>query len=69
MFVRKIALCVVLLCLLSLFVGLPFAEAHLGTKAEELKLDEAKDDLESALEQKAKLNKFNFILKKQLIFS
>ena len=42
MFVRNIALCVIIFCLASLFAGLPFAEAHPGTKEFEDAFDDAK---------------------------
>ena len=35
MFVRKFDLCVVLFCFVSLFVGVPFAEAHPSDESEE----------------------------------
>ncbi|MYA28916.1 MAG: hypothetical protein F4Z24_06380 [Nitrospira sp. SB0666_bin_27] len=50
MFVKKIALCVVLLCLASLFIGVHFAEAHLGTDTEEHALKEAEKNRKNALD-------------------
>lgn len=57
MFFRKIALFVFFLCLASLFVGVPFAEAHQGTDAEKEALQTARDDYESALKSKAEWKK------------
>lgn len=51
MFIRNIALCVIIFCLASFFVGLPFAEAHLGTPAEEHELDEAEVDRDNAYDE------------------
>ena len=49
MFVRKIALCMILLCLASLFVGLPFVEAHNGVETEQSQLGNAVRQRENAL--------------------
>ncbi len=57
MFMRKLTLCVMMFCMVSFFVGLPFAAAHNGTKAEENALDEAEEDRDNALKQKAKWKK------------
>ncbi|MYJ54466.1 MAG: hypothetical protein F4090_06145 [Nitrospira sp. SB0672_bin_25] len=57
MFVKKIALCMILFCLAPLFIGVPFAEAHRGTQDEIDALKEAEKNLDSAKEQKAKWSK------------
>lgn len=44
MFVRKLALCVVLFCLVSLFVGVPFAKAHLDAIFEAKRQSDNADD-------------------------
>ncbi len=42
---KNIALCVIILCVVSFCVGLPFAEAHRGTRDENNALETAKEDL------------------------
>ncbi len=54
MIMRNIVLCVTLFCLASLFLGVPFAEAHRGTQDALEKLDEAKDDLINAYDERDK---------------
>lgn len=48
MFVRKLALCVVLFCFVSLFAGVPFAEAHPSQESRD-DFETAKEDMNSAL--------------------
>ena len=52
---ENIILCVTLFCLTSLFLGMPFAEAHRGTQDELDKLDEAKEDLGNAYDERDSL--------------
>ena len=48
MFVRKLALCMVLFCLVSLFVGVPFAKAHPSQDSRD-DFETAKEDMNNAL--------------------
>ena len=54
MFMRNIALCVIILCIASLFVGLPFAEAHPTTEEFVADFKEAEQDRDTALRQQVK---------------
>ena len=54
MIMRNIVLCVTLFCLASLFLGVPFVEAHRGTQDELDKLDEAKEDRDNAYDERDK---------------
>ena len=56
MFVRKLTLCVVLFCLVSLFVGVPFADAHPSQESRDA-VKEAEEDRDSAWNQQLIWNK------------
>ena len=55
MFIRKIALCMILFCFASLFVGVPFAAAHSATEllTSTSPLDQAARQRNNALKKKA----------------
>jgi len=57
MFMRNIVLCAIILCVASLCVGLPFAEAHHGTRDENEELKTAKTNLDNAWKQQNRLDK------------
>ncbi len=59
MFVRKFALCVVLFCFVSIFVGVPFAEAHPSKESEKAvkKAEQSRDNAwDEQLEQLKRYN-------------